>query len=141
MNIAVLARARLGLPLLVMTLLAACGTPMQTPSQSPAPTPAPSSPAQPRPQAQSAAATQLLASARGDLAVGRLESAGATLERALRIEPRNPWLWHELARLRLREGKAAEARSLAARSNSVAGGDASVREANARLIDETRGMR
>lgn len=73
--------------------------------------------------------------------MGRLDTAEATLERALRIEPRNPWLWHELARVRLKEGKAAEARSLAARSNSFAGGDASVRDANAKLIDEARSVR
>ena len=40
------------------------------------------------------------------------------LERALRIEPRNPSLWHELAGVRLLEGHYEQADSLAQRSNS-----------------------
>jgi tetratricopeptide (TPR) repeat protein len=43
------------------------------------------------------------------------------LERALRIEPRNAWLWQELAQLRLVQGQYAQAISLAKKSISFAG--------------------
>jgi predicted Zn-dependent protease len=43
------------------------------------------------------------------------------VERALRLEPHNPLLWHRLAKLRLQQGQFAQAVSLAAKSNSLAG--------------------
>src|SRR5258708_39941533 len=63
----------------------------------------------------------LLLGARTDAAAGRLANAAASLERALRIEPRNPRLWQELARLRLNQGDYAQAESTAAPSHSCAG--------------------
>ncbi|HUG76046.1 MAG TPA: tetratricopeptide repeat protein [Burkholderiales bacterium] len=80
-------------------------------------------------------------SARGDAAAGRLPNAAASIERALRIEPRNPRLWQELARVRLRQGEYAQAENLAARSSSWAGGDNALRAANWRLIAEARNAR
>jgi Tfp pilus assembly protein PilF len=80
----------------------------------------------------------LVKNARQDTEAGRLANAAATLERALRIEPRNPRLWHELARVRLRQGDFDQAASLAARSNSWAGSDADLRAANQRIIDNAR---
>lgn len=65
------------------------------------------------------AVVALLERARQEADSGRRESAGASLERALRIEPRNAWLWHELARLRLTQGQYAQAVSLALKSNSL----------------------
>ncbi|MEO8331176.1 MAG: tetratricopeptide repeat protein, partial [Gallionella sp.] len=44
----------------------------------------------------SPAVIALLDQAQLENKAGRRETAGASLERALRIEPRNPWLWHEL---------------------------------------------
>lgn len=41
------------------------------------------------------------------------------LERALRIEPRNPWLWHRLAVLRLQQGEWQQAIELATKSNTL----------------------
>ena len=79
--------------------------------------------------------------ARADAASGRLTHAAASLERALRIEPRNPRLWQELARLRLMEGDYAQAESMAARSNSWAGDDARLRAENWRLIAQAREAR
>ena len=76
--------------------------------------------------------------ARADVAAGRLSNAAASLERALRIEPRNPRLWQELARVRLQQGQYAQAESLAARSNAWAGGDTALRAENARIISEAR---
>ncbi len=43
----------------------------------------------------------------------------AMLERALRIEPRNPWLWHRLAVLRLQQGEWQQAIELASKSNTL----------------------
>ena len=83
----------------------------------------------------------LLDSARTDAAAGRLAESAATLERALRIEPRNPRLWQELARVRLQQGDFAQAESMAQRSNSWAGSDSGLRAENARLIDEARNHR
>lgn len=83
----------------------------------------------------------LMDSARADAAAGRLVSAAATLERALRIEPRNPRLWHELALVRQRQGDYAQAASLAARSNSWAGSDSALRAANQRIIEQARTAR
>ena len=57
---------------------------------------------------------------------------------ALRIEPRNPRLWHELAQLKLKEGDYAQAASMAARSNTRAGTDKMLRAANWRLIGEAK---
>ena len=80
----------------------------------------------------------LMESARGDAAAGRLVQAAGSLERALRIEPRNPRLWHELAKVRLRQGDAAQAANLAARSNSFAGSDSALRAANRSIIEQAR---
>ena len=80
-------------------------------------------------------------SARSDSASGRLTNAAATLERAMRIEPRNPRIWQELARVRLKQGEYAQAESTAARSNSFAGSDNALRADNWRLIAQAREAR
>jgi predicted Zn-dependent protease len=79
--------------------------------------------------------------ARADVAAGRLPNAAASLERALRIEPRNPRLWQELARVRLKQGQYAQAENVAARSNSFAGSDSALRAENWRVIAEAREAR
>jgi predicted Zn-dependent protease len=90
---------------------------------------------------ENTAVAGLMESARTDAAAGRLPSAAAALERALRIEPRNPRLWQQLARVRLQQGDFAQAESLAARSNSYAGGDSTLRAENQRIVDEARNGR
>jgi hypothetical protein len=112
-------------------------TPAPTPAPEPAPTPAPT-PAPPAARPENIAVAGLMETARADVAAGRLANAAASLERALRIEPRNPRLWQELARLRLRQGEYTQAESLAARSNAWAGSDSGLREENARIISEAR---
>ena len=123
---------------LVVLVLAGCATP-PAPEQPPAAPPPKEVPAPP--QAQTTAVASLMDSARADTAAGRLTNAAASLERALRIEPRNARLWHELAQVRLRQRDYAQAESLATRSNTLAGGDAELRAANQRLIEEVRGTR
>jgi Flp pilus assembly protein TadD len=117
---------------LLVVFLAGCASRQGAPE---APPPAP-------PEApaikENVAVAGLMESARSDAASGRLVQAAATLERALRIEPRNPRLWNELARVRLRQGDTAQAAHLAARSNSFAGSDAQLRAANQAIIDQAR---
>ena len=120
--------------LAVVVILGGC-TMVQEPSpvSAPAPLPAPAS--------ENAAIASLMDGARADVAAGRLANAAASLERALRIEPRNPRLWQELARVRLQQGEYAQAESVAARSNSWAGGDNRLRAENWRLIAQAREAR
>jgi cytochrome c-type biogenesis protein CcmH/NrfG len=80
-------------------------------------------------------------SARKDASSGKLGSAAATLERALRIEPRNPRLWHELALVRYRQADYSQAENLAARSNTYAGSDGELRAANQKIIGDSRDAR
>jgi len=90
---------------------------------------------------QNVAVAGLMETARADAGAGRHANAAATLERALRIEPRNARLWHELARVRLMQGEYEQAESIAARSNSWAGSDGALRADNWRLIAEARAAR
>jgi predicted Zn-dependent protease len=120
-------------------LLAGCAT-------APGPEPSPAEPAPPPPAAQpevreNVAIAGLMESARGDSAAGRLPNAAASLERALRIEPRNPRLWQELARVRLKQGDYAQAENLAQRSNTWGGTDNRLRAENWRLIAQSRQAR
>lgn len=80
----------------------------------------------------------LLDRARIDNQAGKLEAAGASLERALRIEPRNPWLWQELAQLRLAQGQYAQGISLARKSISFAGQEHRLQARNWRVIGNAR---
>lgn len=84
------------------------------------------------------AVTALAESARQDAAAGRLNAAAANLERALRIEPRNALLWHELARVNLHQGQPNEAAQFATKSNTFAGDNAALRASNWRLIGQAR---
>jgi len=91
----------------------------------------------PRPS-RNAAVLALWDQARQESAGGRTQAAGASLERALRIEPRNPALWQELARIRLAQGQFRQAENLAAKSNALAGDNLRLRTENWRLIGQAR---
>lgn len=80
----------------------------------------------------------LLETAREQAAAGHDEQAAASLERALRIEPRNPWLWHRLGVLRLQQARFQEAIDLAGKSNSYAAGNTRVQAGNWELIARAR---
>lgn len=84
------------------------------------------------------AASALLESAAQNLHAGQLDQAAATLERALRIEPRNPAILHYLGQTRLQQGQYQQAVSLAVKSNTLAGRDYDLRERNAWLVAEAR---
>lgn len=80
----------------------------------------------------------LLDRARLDNSAGQREAAGASLERALRIERRNAWLWHELAQLRLAQGQYEQAISIAQKSNSFSGRERRLQALNWRVIGNAR---
>ena len=117
--------------------IAGCATVVQPPG----PFPEPASLPEPAARTENLAIAGLMDGARSDAAAGRLTNAAASLERALRIEARNPRLWQELARVRLKQGQYAQAESLALRSNSWAGKDQELRDENARIIAEARAAR
>ena len=125
--------------LIVLLLLAGCAAPERAPEPAP-PAPAPQ-PAPAPERKETIAVAGLMESARKDVDAGRLSNAAASLERALRIEPRNPRLWQELARVRLKQSQFSQAESTAMRSNSYAGSDAALRAENDRIIEDARAGR
>ena len=64
--------------------------------------------------------------------------AAATLERALRLQPQEAYLWNRLARVRLEQGMTAQANTLAVRSNSFAGHQADLKRNNWLMIATAR---
>jgi tetratricopeptide (TPR) repeat protein len=135
-----------------LLLLAGCGAPVRQPfSANPAPVvakPAKPRPAPPRPSGQAQASPQgaalappamaLLEQAEEQADQGDLDSAIATLERAIRIQPKNPRLWHRMAELRLYQEKPLLAIDLAKKSLSLAQGDKKVVQGNWALIAEAK---
>lgn len=71
---------------------------------------------------------------------GDLDGAITTLERALRIEPRNPHLWNRLARIRMLQQQFKQASDLAQRSNALTEKGAPIRHDNWRIIADVRRM-
>ncbi len=69
---------------------------------------------------------------------GELVAAASSLERALRIEPKNARLWNRLAHVRYKQKRYALAASLAAKSNALAGTDSTLRTDNDDLIRRAR---
>ncbi len=90
------------------------------------------------PASNNNAVVALVNSARSDMTSNKFDAAGATLERALRIEPRNPALWQELARIRLQQEQYQQVESLASKSNGLANDNKSLRAENWRLIGQAR---
>lgn len=129
--------------LLLALLVSGCASQAPAPvteSGMPGTTPAPQAPA-PAARQESMAIAGLMESARTDAAAGRYPNANASLERALRIEPRNPRLYHQLARVRIQQGQYVQAEQFAVRSNSYAADDPGLRTENWRLIAQAREAR
>src|SRR5258706_14072361 len=125
---------RLSCALALSALVSACASAPRPEPGPPPPSPYPlSSPG----HAESPAIASLMDSARADTTGGRLANAAASLERALRIEPRNPRLWQELSRVRPLPRAYLQAQSRAARSNSPAGNDDPPRADNPRLLPQS----
>ena len=68
----------------------------------------------------------------------QLDKAGAALERALRVEPRNAGIWHDLAQIRLHQGQYSQAESLASKSNNLASGNRTLQSRNWKVIASAR---
>lgn len=68
----------------------------------------------------SSAISSLINDAKKHFEAGESEQAAALLERALRIDPRNPILWHNLAGVRLQQEDWSRAANLASKSNAFA---------------------
>jgi Flp pilus assembly protein TadD len=100
-------------------------SPALPPASSPATsTPPPAhAPPVPRENHLSPATRSLVTQAHSLAAHGDLDGASSTLDRALRIEPNNPLLWIELARLRLLESDAHLAEGCARKALVLASGD------------------
>jgi Tfp pilus assembly protein PilF len=84
------------------------------------------------------AVTSLLAKAYTQVQQKQWERAAAYLERALRIEPRNGYLWHRLARVRMQQGQIELAKNLVQKSNALAGMDEDLKLNNAQLLEQLR---
>jgi predicted Zn-dependent protease len=89
------------------------------------------------PKTLSPATKALVTQAQTQLNAGQDAAAASTLERALRIEPDNPLIWLEMAKLRHTEGNPAQAESMARKALSMAGGDARVQAAAWRVIADS----
>ncbi len=93
-----------------------------TPAESQPPTATVPNPETLAPKRQHSAAVEtLLKQAKEQFEQNETEQAAALLERALRIEPRNSVLWHNLAGVRLKQQDWQRAANLAAKSNTLAG--------------------
>ena len=68
---------------------------------------------------------------------GRLDLAAATLERGLRAAPKDAGLWSQLAEVQLKQENYLQARSLAAKSNSLAGTNSKIAKKNHWIIEES----
>jgi tetratricopeptide (TPR) repeat protein len=90
------------------------------------------------PQASGSAVVALLDTAAIKEQQGDYDTSLAVLERAVRIEPRNPQVWHRLARVNLRHGDAGQAEMMARKSIQFAGNDRQLQAANWRLIAAAR---
>jgi Tfp pilus assembly protein PilF len=106
-----------------------------------APAPAPAAPApsdKPLVPGLPPAANALARQAEQQRQTGDYAGAAASLERSLRIAPREAYLWNRLARVRMEQGLSAQAGQLAGRSNDLAGGQSGIKKDNWRIIAEAR---
>lgn len=100
------------------------------------PLPAATQPAAPPPANPAVVALLDQAAAQGRS--GHVDQAAAALERALRIQPDNGWLWHRLAAVRLQQQRYSETVELATKSNALARGDTKLIQANQDLIAKAK---
>ena len=119
--------------------------PAEASAPAPAPAPAPKRevalpPAEITPKGNQAVVA-LLDSAKQYVARSDWDKAAAALERAVRLEPKNAGIWHDLAQSRLQQRQYKQAEDLAAKSNSLAGNDRQVKSRNWKVISVSRRAR
>ena len=69
---------------------------------------------------------------------GRPDMAAEVLERGLRAAPKEAMLWSQLAEVKLQQQHYQQARSLAAKSNSLAGTDTTIVRKNHWIIEQAQ---
>lgn len=110
-------------------------TTVPAPAPRPVPLPAPAPESLP-PPSYHPAGEALVEQAQREAQLGNDALAGATLERALRIDGNNPWIWIELGHLRLSAGQRDAAESMANKALSLSQRDPAARAAAARLLQQ-----
>lgn len=93
------------------------------------------------PASLSPAIGALVVAANQNTALGNVDTAAASIDRALKIEPRNPALYYRLALLRLKQSKPHEAEDLAKKSALLAGKDKQLKKHSWLLIAHARELR
>ena len=86
------------------------------------------------------AVNELVTSSRAARAEGDYAHALADIERAVRIEPRNPYLWIELGEIYLLQDDPQRAASMARKAMSIAGDDRAAKVAAESLLERASGM-
>lgn len=121
--------------------------PVETPAATTAPTPAAAEtmPAYVTEEARVPAGTSpavvaLLSDADRSRSAGDLDAAVMAMERALRIDSRNPTLTYKLAQLRIKQNKPQLAEELAGKAALLAGSDLDLKRKSWMLIAEARRM-
>lgn len=89
-------------------------------------------------EVSSPAVMSLLSSADTLAKAGHMDAAASTLERALNLDPRNPFIYQRLAAVRLAQNQPGQAEQMAMKSNSVASSNPFVESSNWKLIAEAR---
>jgi hypothetical protein len=89
------------------------------------------------PATLSPASRTLVSQAQAQRKKGDLPGATVSLERALRIEPKNPLLWLEMGRLRMDQRNYPQAENMARKALSMSVGDDATQSAAWRLIADS----
>ncbi len=87
-----------------------------------------------RPATPASPVSTLMASVDAAVAAGQLEQAAALCERALRISPRDGYVWYRLASVRFQQQRYADADGFARRALSFAGADRGLVQATDSLL-------
>jgi hypothetical protein len=104
--------------------------------EAPLPTPMPRERPKVAPATLSPASKALVSQAQAQRKKGDLPGATVSLERALRIEPRNPLLWIEMGRLRMDQRNFPQAEAMGRKALSMAIGDARTQSSAWLLISD-----
>lgn len=147
------------LPLIILTLFMINGCAVKQPVKAPpkqpsssakavkpatkptTPTPVPSQPTEPSPKSYTPTtgpAASLYASAQEAMTRGNYQQAEITLERALRIEPRNAHYWHTMAQIKYEQQAYSQAVHLCSKSNSFARGNSELTRINNSLKEKAQ---
>ncbi len=116
--------------------------PIQSPTDVAIATPSSSTPPPVMDNSQQTSAVQtLLNDAQKAVAAGQLDKAASALERAVRLEPRNASIWHDLAQIRLHQRNYTQAEALAQKSIGLAGSNSGLVKRNWRVIAASKEAR